>query len=173
MTHLKILAIAATLTLSACASGSAGGGMGRRATDFTLNDLEGRPVSLGQHLAQRDVVVLDFWATWCRPCLIEMPFLQELYTQHRDKGFVVLAVSMDGPESESQVRPTVRRYGFTFPVLLDRDTRVVGLYNPRRAAPMSILIGRDGRVAWSHEGFVSGDREEVRTQIERALAVPR
>lgn len=168
------LALAVCLLLPVgCASGSAGGGVGRRATDFTLRDLEGQGVSLGRHMSRRDVVVIDFWATWCRPCLVEMPFLQEMYARHRDDGLVVLAVSMDGPESESQVRPTVRRYGFTFPILLDRDTRVVGLYNPRRAAPMSILIGRDGRVAWTHEGFVSGDREEVRTQIERALAVPR
>lgn len=168
-----LFALVVGIALSACASGSAGGGVGRRATDFTLTDLEGRQVSLRDHLARRDVVVLDFWATWCRPCLVEMPFLQEMYARHREDGFVVLAVSMDGPESESQVRPTVRRYGFTFPILLDRDTRVVGLYNPRRAAPMSILIGRDGRVAWTHEGFVSGDREEVQRQIERALAVPR
>lgn len=171
--RLRALFLASSIALSACASGSAGGGVGRRATDFSLQDLEGQRVSLAEHLSRRDVVVLDFWATWCRPCLVELPFLQELYTRHREDGLVVLAVSMDGPESESQVRPTVRRYGFTFPVLLDRDTRVVGLYNPRRAAPMSILIGRDGRVAWTHEGFVSGDREEVRTQIERALAVPR
>ena len=47
------------------------------------------------------------------------------------------------------------------------------LYNPRRAAPLSVIVGRDGRVVWSHEGFVSGDRDEVRAQIERALAVPR
>ena len=165
------LLLPAVLLLGCAQAGSAG--VGRRATDFSLPDLSGERVVLSDHLRDRDVVILDFWATWCRPCLVELPFLQELYEHHRDDGLVVLAISMDGPESESQVRPTARRYGFTFPVLLDRDTRVVGLYNPRRAAPMSILIGRDGRVAWSHEGFVSGDREETRTQIERALAVPR
>ena len=169
----RALLLVSCLAIAACASGSAGEGVGRRASDFTLQDLGGRSVSLQTHLQRHDVVVLDFWATWCRPCLVELPFMQELYEQHREEGFVVLAISMDGPESESQVRPTARRYGWTFPVLLDRDTRVVGLYNPRRAAPLSVLIGRDGRVVWSHEGFVAGDRDEVRSRVERALAVPR
>jgi cytochrome c biogenesis protein CcmG, thiol:disulfide interchange protein DsbE len=161
------------VVLAACATGGAGGGVGRRATEFSLPDLEGHPFALSTPLNRRDVVVISFWATWCRPCVVELPFLQELYARHQQEGFTVLAVSMDGPESESQILPTVRRYGWTFPVLLDRDTRVVGLYNPRRAAPLSVLIGRDGRVAWEHEGFVSGDRDEMRTQIERALAAAR
>lgn len=168
-----LLLLVLGLLAGACASGAAGGGVGRRAPDFNLPDLDGRPVTLSSHMDRRDVVVVSFWATWCRPCVVELPFLQELYERHRDDGLTILAVSMDGPESESQVRPTVRRYGWTFPILLDRDTRVVGLYNPRRAAPLSLIIGRDGRVVWTHEGFVAGDRDEMRTQIERALAVAR
>ncbi|MBI2894471.1 MAG: TlpA family protein disulfide reductase [Deltaproteobacteria bacterium] len=170
---IRFACIAALAATAACASASSGGGVGRRMSDFTLPDLDGRQVSLAPNLAHQDVVVIAFWATWCRPCAIELPFLQDLYVQHRNDGFAVLAISMDGPESESQVRPTVRRYGWTFPVLLDRDTRVVGLHNPRRAAPYSIIIGRDGRVAYTHEGFVTSDRDEMRTQIERALALPR
>src|SRR5688572_21404408 len=156
--HRPLASIVLVLSvLAGCGAGAAGGGVGRRAADFTLNDLDGRPVALRELTARRDVVVISFWATWCRPCLVELPFLQEMYERHRSDGFSVLAVSMDGPESEAQVRPTVRRYGWTFPILLDRDTRVGGLYNPRRAAPLSIIVSRDGNVVWSHEGFVAGD----------------
>ena len=73
----------------ACASAATSGGLGRRAPDFTLNDLDGHPVRLADLTARKDVVVVSFWATWCRPCLVELPFLQEVYTQHRAEGLSV------------------------------------------------------------------------------------
>jgi len=97
--------------------------------------------------------------------MVELPHLSDLWRELHPRGFEAVAVSMDGPESESQVRPTVSRLGIPFTVLVDRDTRIVGLYNPRHAAPMTVLIDRSGRIAWKHEGFVEGDQEEVERRV--------
>jgi peroxiredoxin len=93
----------------------------------------------------------------------------ELWRELHGKGFEAVAVSMDDSNSESQVRPTAARLGIPFPVVVDRDTRIQGLYNPRHAAPMTILIDRSGQVAWRHEGFVEGDQDEVARRVRELV----
>ena len=84
-------------------------------------------------------------------------------------GLVVLGISMDGPETIADVGPYARRQGVTFPVLLDEDTRVTSIYNPRRAAPLVVFIGLDGRVASVREGFLQGDEVQVEQTIKQLL----
>jgi peroxiredoxin len=135
-----------------------------QASDFTLTAVDGLRVTLSDHLG-KDVVLLNFWATWCAPCAAEMPHLQRLYERHRDEGLLILAISMDGPESLDNVAPFVRRHGLSFPVLLDEETRVVGLYNPRRAAPFNVLIDRAGRVVKTTEGYNAGDEKAIEQAV--------
>ncbi|MFI5299209.1 MAG: TlpA disulfide reductase family protein, partial [Polyangiales bacterium] len=141
---------------------------GANATDFTLVDVNGNPVSLSQYLG-KGAVLIDFWATWCKPCMAELPHLQRMYDARRKDGFVVLAVSMDGPETEAEVVPTVRMLGYTFPVLLDPETRAKSLYNPRGAAPYSVLIDRHGRVFKRREGFNAGDERSLEADVDAAM----
>lgn len=168
---------AALLTaLVAMAAASCGASTGARSgepgaaaiADFALPDLDGRTVRLSDHL-HRDVIVLNFWATWCVPCAAEMPHLQRLYETYRDRGLTVLAISMDGPESAANVGSFARRYGIRFPILIDAETRVVGVYNPKRSAPFSVLIGRDGAVAMTHEGYSAGDEVALEARIRALL----
>ena len=142
--------------------------IGAPAPDFTLRDLDGRNESLSDHLG-KDVILLDFWATWCVPCGAEMPLLERLYQEHKAKGFVVLGIDMDGPETIATVGPFARRYGITFPVLLDEETRVVGVYNPKRTAPLGILIDRKGQIARVRNGYNSGDEKLVEADVVSLL----
>lgn len=139
------------------------------APDFTLRDVDGRDVRLSDFEGR--VVVLDFWATWCVPCEAAMPHLQTLFEKYKGQGLTILGVSMDGPETLSSVAPFARRYGLSFPVLLDVETKVTGIYNPKSAAPLSVFIGRDGRVAHTKQGFSAGDEADVEAEIVRLLSL--
>jgi peroxiredoxin len=172
------LLVSVLLTLCGCPAGGHGGSgttsaggvakestaVGAPASDFTLRDLEGRNETLSDHFG-KDVILLNFWGTWCVPCGAEMPHLEKLWKDNRDKGFVIFGIAMDGPETVAQVGPYAKRYGVTFPVLLDEETRVVGVYNPKRTAPLSILIDRKGQIARVRNGYNAGDEKLVENDV--------
>ena len=141
---------------------------GAKPPDFELSTLDGDSVRLSDHLG-KDVVLIDFWATFCDPCLAAMPHLEKLYKKHKDKGFVVLGISIDGPDSIAEVKTTVAKLGVSFPILLDQETRVVALYNPKTSAPFSVLIGRDGGIITKKEGYTTGSSSAVDADVEQAL----
>lgn len=177
---------AGLIAVSALCSASCGGGQetpattgepgkaapkGPQAPDFTLPSLEGGDVHLSDYLG-KNVILLDFWSTTCAPCMVEMPHLVELYKQHRDKGFIVLAISLDGPESRAQVSNVVHDKQMTFPVLLDEETTVVARYNPKRELPFAVLIGRDGTIAHKRGGYNPGDEKSLTVEVEKTMASP-
>jgi peroxiredoxin len=112
----------------------------RERADFTLNDLEGKPWSL-QSL-HGNVVLVNFWATWCPPCRKEMPDLETLYQEFKAQGFLILAVS---DEDISKVQPFIVEHPTTYPVLLDPGHKVHQLFQIE-GIPKSFVYGRDGKL---------------------------
>jgi peroxiredoxin len=141
---------------------------GVSAPDFELEALSGEALRLSA-LKGQQVVLLDFWATYCEPCLRAMPHLNELQRRYAGQGFTVWGVSIDGPESVAQVRAEVSKQSLQFPVLLDQDSRVVAMYNPKTSAPFSVLIARDGTVLHQYEGYSAATGSQLEADIERAL----
>lgn len=115
--------------------------VGTAAADFSLPDLDGRVQSLSQYHGK--IVLVNFWATWCKPCTTEMPAMQACYDKLRDQGFVVLAVNE--LEDEAKVREHIRAYNHTFPVLMDRENRVANQYGVY-GLPVSVFIDEAGVV---------------------------
>ncbi len=136
--------------------------------DFTLKDADGNDVHLRDFLGNK-VVLVDFWATWCVPCVKELSHFQRFYESYKDKGLVVLAISEDGPETVAMVKPFQRRYKYTFTILLDSESKVLALYNPRVVLPYTLLIGRDGRIAKIHQGYSLGDEKMLEQEIVELL----
>lgn len=132
------------------------------APDFTLRTVEGDIVKLSDYRGQ--VVLFNTWATWCPPCRAEMPDLEAYYREHRDDGFVVLAVNSQ--ESASTVAKFVETQGFTFPVLLDPDGKVMSRYAVR-GLPTSFVIDRDGMVRGVWSGQLSPAR--LREMVDSLL----
>jgi peroxiredoxin len=164
------------LLLAGCGSG-AGSAAGAappvsgpaRPADFELPRLDGGAERLSDHFGKH-VVLIDFWATFCKPCLRAMPDLDALYRSRKARGFVVLGVSIDGPGSTAEVQAAVSELGVSFPILLDQESRAVSLYNPRASAPFSVLIARDGRVLAKREGYTTGAHADVERDVDAALA---
>ncbi len=108
---------------------------------FTLSDLTGKQVSLSEF--QGKLVLINFWASWCGPCLSEMPALQRLYSRLKDEGFVILAIGVD--DDAESLRKFTEKYGLTFPVLFDEGSKIKRLYG-LTGVPESFFVGRDGRL---------------------------
>ena len=115
--------------------------VGMPAVDFSLPDLTGRTQTLSQYRGK--VVLLNFWATWCKPCTTEMPAMQASYDRLRDKGLVVLAINE--LEDTPKVVEHIQTYGHTFPVLMDSDNRVANLYGVV-GLPVSVFIDETGTI---------------------------
>ena len=115
--------------------------VGTAVEGFQLVDLSGKMQSLSQYRGK--IVLLNFWATWCKPCTTEMPAMQTIYDKLRDKGFVVLAVNE--LEDDAKVREHIKQYGHTFPVLMDRDNKVANQFGVF-GLPVSVFIDQEGRV---------------------------
>jgi peroxiredoxin len=123
---------------------------GTAAPDFTLHDLKGRPVQLSK--LRGKVVAVNFWATWCGPCRIEMPGLVKVYDKYREKGLEIVGVSLDQAGSQV-VQEFVDKNGIKFPVALD-TAQVAQRYGGVTGIPTTFVIDRQGRVAKKQVGLV-------------------
>jgi peroxiredoxin len=132
---------------------------------FTVPGLGGSPIRLGDFKGQ--VILLNFWATWCPPCREEMPSMERLYRRFKAKGFTILALSIDA-KGEEVVGPFVKKFGLTFSVGLDAKSTVAGEYR-MAGLPTSILIDRGGAIVAVAVGPRDWDSAAARQVIERLL----
>ncbi len=144
---------------------------GTLAPDFTGRDVVGKTFRLSDHLG-KDVVLLDFWSTFCEPCKAEFPHLRAMFDGQRAKGLLVVGIAMDGPETVADVPSFVKRFDLDFPVVTDEDSRIASLYNPKKSMPLSVLIDRAGRVVTVREGYTPGDEKLVEADVQKALDQP-
>jgi len=132
------------------------------APDFTLTDAQGNTVRLSDYKGQ--VVLLNFWATWCPPCREEIPWFVDFQTKYRDRGFVVLGVSLD-EDGWKSVKPFMESKHVNYPVMIGSD-QVGDLYGVKNL-PQTMIIDRSGRIALDCAGLIGKD--EYRNEIEAAL----
>ena len=141
---------------------------GEKVSNFTLRDINNQEVSLDDF--ENQVVLLSFWATWCAPCMVELPHVQRIYDTYKADGFVVLAISADDARSASKVKPMVKSKGWTFPVLLDKQTKVVSERNPGKTLPYTELLDHTHSVVYKHQGYNAGDEVHLEEKVKEAVA---
>lgn len=163
---MKIKNLMAGLVFSVFAAASlASSGMeGQMAPDFVLKSSSGENLRLSEY--RGDVVMINFWATWCGPCRQEMPLLDELYARYHRVGFNLLGVNIDD-DSQRAMR-MVDELGIRFPVLFDERKEVSELYNVE-AMPATILVDREGNVRYVHHGYKPGYEDRYLDQIRSLL----
>ncbi len=135
------------------------------APDFTLKSNSGDNVRLAEQRGQ--VVMLNFWASWCGPCRKEMPLLDEIYQRYNKAGFVLYGVNVERNTADAE--KLLRDLGTSFPILWDGDSVVSKLYQVN-AMPTTILIDRDGKVRYVNRGYKAGDEEKYREQVRELIA---
>ncbi len=154
-------AILVIFTVSTLAASSL---QGQVAPDFVLKSATGENLRLSEY--RGDVVLINFWATWCGPCRQEMPLLDDLYGRYQRVGFNLLGVNID--EDSRRAMQMVQELGVNFPVLFDENKEVSKLYEVE-AMPVTILVDREGIVRHVHHGYKPGYEEKYLTEIRSLL----
>lgn len=134
----------------------------KMAPDFTLTDSAGRPVSLSEFRGQ--VVLVNFWATWCAPCASEIPLLVGFQQAYRGHGLVVLGIALD--DGWNVVRPYANAKKINYPVLM-ADAKISDLFGGLKGVPTTLIIDRRGRIAATHVGLCQ--KQEYETDIQAVL----
>jgi peroxiredoxin len=123
----------------------------KAAPEFALKDADGKTVTLADYKGK--VVLLNFWATWCGPCKIEIPWFADFEQKYKDRGFAVLGVAMD-EEGWEVIKPYLEQSKVNYRVILGNDT-VAGLYGGVESLPTTFVLDRNGKIASTHVGLVS------------------
>ena len=161
----RIAAFAAILTVMALALPIGSAAADLQAPGFTLRSSDGKLVSLAQF--KGDVVMINFWASWCGPCRQEMPLLDNIYEQYKDMGFTLLGVNVE-PQA-SKANAWLKKTPVSYPFLYVPMSQVSQLYQVQ-AMPTTVIIDRKGIVRFVHNGYLPGDENKYMNSI-RALIV--
>jgi peroxiredoxin len=177
---VKLSAAESKSTAAPSAGPSADGDMpttnplaGKTAPLFTLRDTQGKKVSLASYKGK--AVIVDFWATWCAPCKVEIPWLEKLHDQYAAQGLEILGVSEDDLDfddpakllkEKQEIAESATRLHINYPVLID-DAHVDKPYGGIDALPTTFFVGRDGKVVAASVGLA--DRDEIEADIKKAL----
>lgn len=154
------------LLFAACNRDSTGHAGSGKAPDFSFNDVSGNKIKLSDFRGK--VVMLEFWATWCPPCIESIPAMQTVYEKYKDRGFLLLGISVDrGTDAGSKVSSFLKENGVAYPVFLD-DGNISSAYGAN-SIPMSLIIDKNGHIAVRHTGFIPNMVETLSREIEALL----
>ena len=134
------------------------------APDFTLKSLSGKNIKLSEQ--RGDVVMINFWASWCGPCLQELPALEHLHQRYKDLGFTLLGVNVE--QDLKEAKEYLKKVGVTFPILFDVTNQVSDTY-AINGMPTTYLVDRDGNLRKLYVGYQPGTSEETYQQEIKAL----
>src|SRR5580704_5664069 len=155
----RVSALVVSLAFSALASASSVA-PGTAAPPFQLPAAAGSPVGLADLKGQ--VVLINFWASWCGPCRQEMPVLEQLYKKYKPAGFTLLGVNVEPKSADAM--GFLKATPVSFPILFDPDSKVSQLYAVP-GMPSTVILDRTGKVRYVHQGYKPGDESEYQDQI--------
>ena len=161
---MRRIVVAAILVALLCLTVGLGWGDDRKAPDFRLKSTDGKMVQFYEQLGDGPILV-DFWATWCIPCMQEMEQFQKLYETYHEKGFEIYGISVDNPRTSSKIKPTVASKGWTFPILLDPDKEVLKKFGGKQKIPYLVVVSPEGNIVGIHEGYKAENEKVIEAEI--------
>lgn len=131
----------------------------------SVKDMNGQPVNFAEFVTKGQITIVSFWATWCKPCLIELNNVDNLYADWQEKYKVrLIAVSVDDSRTSPKVKPYVMSKNWTYDILMDMNgdlKRALNVTNP----PTTFLIDKEGKIVYTHTGYLEGDEVELEKKI--------
>ena len=134
-----------------------------------LKDMNGNTVNTAEISNDGKPIIIDFWATWCKPCVRELNAIAEVYDEWVDEtGVKIYAVSLDEGQDQERVKPFVSSKGWEYEILLDPNgdfKRQLGVSNP----PHVFVVNGEGNIVWNHQGYVDGSEEEIIEAVKNSM----
>ncbi|MBT7790508.1 MAG: TlpA family protein disulfide reductase [Calditrichaeota bacterium] len=140
-----------------------------QAPDFKLKRMNGGEFILSEEL-KKGPVLIDFWATWCKPCKKALPKIEYFHKTYADSGLQVVTISIDNPKSKSKIKPFIKGQKYTFDVLFDSNMEVRKLFGGKEI-PLSVLINSDSEIVFKHLGYKPGDEKKIEEEILKTLGI--
>lgn len=134
---------------------------------FRLQNLDHRWTTY-RDIEGEQLTMLDFWATWCQPCLRSIPELNEIYNAYAERGVSLVGISVDGPRNQSKIKPFVSSMGVDYPILRDVNSELMSELNVTKV-PTLLVFNAEGELVFLHEGFRPGDGELLRGELDKLL----
>jgi len=163
-TKLKNLLLIISLSVLSISSLYAAEKISGPAQDFTLKSRSGKNVRLAEQ--KGNVVLINFWASWCGPCRQEMPKLEQMYQKYKDLGFTLLGINLDATPELSQ--KLLKDITVTFPVLFDPENKVSEAYDVE-SMPTTVIIDKNGNKRFLHKGYQPGYENDYEEQVKQLL----
>ena len=138
-----------------------------KVNNFRLKNLDNRTTSF-ESVQGEKLTVIDFWATWCKPCKKSIPKLVELSHEFKSEGVNFVGISIDGPRNLAKVKPFARSLGLDYPILLDVNSEVMAKLSVR-AVPSLLIVNSENEIVYFHEGYQAGEEIAIRDEILKLL----
>ena len=136
--------------------------------NFSLENSQNKTINYNE-LKGEKLTIIDFWATWCKPCLKAIPALIKIQDDFKSLGVNLIGISCDGPRSVSKVAPLTNTLNINYPILLDFNNDIMRDYNISNL-PTLLIVNSENKIVYFHEGFNAGDETEIRLKITALLA---
>lgn len=140
---------------------------GQKISDFKLKDINNRLQSYSKVNGEK-LTIIDFWATWCKPCIQAIPKLNKIYKDYKDRGVEVIGINTDSPRNAAKVKPFAKTYKIEYTILRDPNSEIASELNVS-AFPTLYIINSQNEIVFSHIGFRPGDENTIIAELERLL----
>jgi len=143
--------------------------VGQTFLETRVKNVNGQQSNILKESGESEIIVLDFWATWCKPCIKALPKIEALSEEFKENSVKFIGVNGDSPRNTAKVKPFVKTHGISYPVILDKDQEIMSelLIN---AFPTLVIINRKGEILYTHKGFSNGDEKIIRSKIKELIS---
>jgi len=135
--------------------------------DFTLKNLDNQNTRFSE-LQGEKLTLIDFWATWCKPCVQSIPKLNAIYKTYRERGVELIGISVDGPRNSAKVKPFSQIHNMTYPILRDPNAELAAELSVS-SYPTLLIVNAQNEIVYTHTGYRPGDEQVIKKEIETLL----